>query len=134
MIETTARILLVVIIAGLCSGAAPALFWSVDMDNAWRFAFAGKLILTALFGCLLIGLPIALELFAFVRRQPEIKPIHLVSWASLAATFLVIPISATGGTLGSMMFGIPLFIAANVFAVAGWFLVLKRMRARTSDR
>ena len=128
--EAAARGVLVAIIAALCSAAPMIVLLAWDMDGHSRASFAGGLMLLALAGNLLIGLPISLVAFGYLRRRDSLSKAGLLALANVVASALVLTLAATGGLFAATFYGIPTFIAANAFAIFGWFIVIKPARAR----
>ena len=79
----------------------------------------------ALAGNLLIGLPVALLVYRMARNSPDFGLWHLVGLANAIVLCLVIVLFSAGGAFGVIFFGIPMLMAANAFAIMGWFLVFK---------
>ncbi len=50
--------------------------------------------------------------------------------ANVTASVIVLALTAIGGLFVTIFYGVPILIAANAFAIAGWFIVIKPARAR----
>ena len=128
--ELAARAVLVAVIAALCSAIPMMVLLTWDMDDGPRVSLTGGLMLIALVGNLLIGLPISLFAFRHLRRAEQLTMPRIFSVANVAASVIVLALTAIGGLFVTIFYGIPIFIAANSFAIAGWFIVIKPARAR----
>jgi len=102
-----------------------AVLLTLDMDANLRLFGGIKLVFISLLGNLLIGLPIALLLYRFFWRSREIGLSKLLVTSNAIAIFLGIILFVLGGNYNVLFFGFPIFLAANTFAIVGWFLVVK---------
>lgn len=107
---------------------ATLLTW--DMDPELRLFVAARLFLMAITGCFMIGLPISLATYGLLQNNHQYGLWTLVLIANLAALALAFLAGSAAGIFGLVFYGLPIFIAANVFAVAGWFIVVKPVRAK----
>jgi ABC-type tungstate transport system substrate-binding protein len=120
-----ARSLLVALIATAVSGFPMAVLVTLDIDQNLRLVQGIYLVFISLLGNLLIGLPTALLLYRLVWRSKEIGLCKLLVTSNAIAIVLAIILLALSGTFGLLLLGFPIFLAANTFAVVGWFLVVK---------
>jgi hypothetical protein len=120
-----ARSLLVALIATAVSGFPMAVLVTLDVDQNLRLVQGIYLVFIPLLGNLLIGLPTALLLYRFVWRSKEIGLCKLLVASNAIAIVFAIILLVLSGTFGLLFLGFPIFLAANTFAVAGWFLVVK---------
>jgi hypothetical protein len=129
-LATIAKAALVALIAAVCSGLPMIALLTWDMDAGLRLTSGFGFLVLALFGNFLIGLPIALLTYRSIRDEESFGRWHLIGWANLIASMIVLALTAIGGLFVTIFYGIPIFIAANAFAVAGWFIVIKPARAK----
>jgi len=102
-----------------------------DMDSGPGLGLGLNLFVLALLGNFLIGLPIALLTYWRIRDRQDIGLWHLIGVANLAAGLFLIVLFGSFGAFGLIFYGIPTAISANVFAIAGWFVVLGSERSKT---
>ncbi len=81
---------------------------------------------------LLIGLPIAFLSFVLAQERLQGSPGTIFLMANLAGVVMLLTCYALAGLLFVIYFGGPAVIAANVYAVLGWFWVVKPMGAAQS--
>ncbi len=101
-----------------------------DMDHGPNISFTSGVVLIALVGNFLIGLPTSLLAFYYLRKDEQISMRKLWFLANAIASIIVFALTGIGGLFVTIFYGIPIFIAANAFAIAGWFIVIKPARAR----
>lgn len=130
LMEIAARGVLVAIIAAFCSAMPMIMLLTWDMDDGPRASLSGGLMLIALAGNFLIGLPISLLVFRYLRRAEQLTMRRLLLLANVTSSVIVFALTAIGGLFVTIFYGIPIFIAANAFAIAGWFIVIKPALAR----
>ncbi|MEP1420639.1 MAG: hypothetical protein ABJK59_02580 [Erythrobacter sp.] len=120
---------LVAICAALIAGVPMSVLLTLDVDSGFKLEAASKLIGFALMGSVLVGLPIALLTY-FLAAQRLSKSISIVLLAAnLAGAMMVLACVALGGAFAALFLGLPSVLAANAYAVLGWFWILKPMAA-----
>jgi hypothetical protein len=125
-----ARAVLVALIAAACSATLMIVLLTWDMDSGLGLSLVPGFLVIALVGNLLIGLPIALLTYWCIRGRQDLGLWHLIGLANLV-TCVFLSVLATGGAFGLIFYGIPIAVSANVFAIAGWLIVVGPMRAKT---
>ncbi len=133
MLELGARMLIVALIAAISSGVPTAFVLTQDVEANLRLAQGLRLTTLALVGCIVVGLPVATFTFFKIRDNRSIKYGSLLIIANLIAVALVALLAILAGAFGATFFGIPTNLAANAFAIAGWFIVLKPARANSQE-
>ena len=95
--EVAARGVLVAIIASLCSAGPMIVLLTWDTDNGSLAALTGGPMLIALVGNLLIGLPISLLAFRYLRRAEQLTKSKVLLLANMTASVIVLALTAIGG-------------------------------------
>ncbi len=129
MLALLARAVLVTLLAAVISGLPMATLLTWGMEPGLRLFAAARLFLVAIIGSFLIGLPISLATYGLLNSNQQCGVWTLVVIGNLAAIALALLAGSAAGIFGLVFYGIPILIAANVFAVAGWFIVMKPTRA-----
>ena len=88
-------------------------------------ALSLEILPVALLGSYAIGFPIALLVYALAGRQLGRSPANVGLVAGLASVVMILASIVIGGASGVLIFGVPATLAAVVFAVLGWFWILK---------
>ena len=128
--EIAARGVLVAIIAAFFSAMPIILLLIWETGDVSRVSQTSGLMVIALAGNFLIGLPISLLVFRYLRRAEQLNMRRLLLLANITSSVIVLALTAIGGLFVTIFYGIPIFIAANAFAIAGWFIVIKPALAR----
>ncbi len=68
----------------------------------------------------LIGLPISLDAYNYLRRHRKLTYRSALKVANLASGFLLLLLAASMGIVAIALYGVPILIAANVWAICGW--------------
>ena len=129
MIARAVRMALTATIASVFSGLPMTALLTIGSDPDYIFAATSRYMGLAFAGNFLIGLPVAFLVYRMVRGSPDVGLWHLAGLANLFALGLVFVLFVTGGAFGVVFLGIPVLLAANAYAIAGWFLVIKPERA-----
>ena len=82
----------------------------------------------ALMGSYCIGLPVALLTFVLSKDHLIRSPKTLATITALAGVMMVLAALTFGDEFTALVFGLPAAVAGAVFAVLGWFWILKPMR------
>jgi len=115
------------ILIATCAGIAAWLPVALTLFGT-DFGASFPLIYLALLGSFAVGLPIAL-LTLFLAGKAMSDRIGTVMTAANCGGFMLLLVTAVlGGPFGVLYYGVPSWIAANVFGLLGWFLILKPMR------
>jgi hypothetical protein len=99
------------------------------MDPELRMAAISRMLLLALAGALVVGLPSAVLMFWLIKDDAQFGFWKLALVANGFVIFLVSILALFPGSFAVVFFGVPTVLAANAFTVVGWFLVLKPYRA-----
>jgi hypothetical protein len=76
---------------------------------------------------LIIGLPVAFLCFVLTHRKIANSPGIVFLMANLAGVVMVLTCYFAFGYNSMFSFGLPAVLAANVYAILGWFWVVKPM-------
>ncbi|BDI61147.1 hypothetical protein [Qipengyuania nanhaisediminis] len=115
-------------VAALAAWLPMAILFASGTDGSSGATFAVQLLPVALLGSFAIGLPVAL-LVLFLASDTLIRKIGAVLMAAnLARVMMILVTSLLWGQFGALFYGVPSWIAANVFALLGWLWILKPMR------
>lgn len=82
----------------------------------------------ALLGTFIVGLPIALLTYFLARKQLAASPTTVFLVANFAGAVMLIVTVLLGDVFGGIFVGIPSWIAANTFAVLGYFWIIRPER------
>ncbi|WP_095010912.1 hypothetical protein [Tsuneonella mangrovi] len=104
-----------------------------DVDPTMRLGVAFNYIEFAMAGSFLIGLPVAIGIFFGFRELPDFRFPHLLLLANFIAALLIFIIVGMSGAFGAVFLGVPILFAANVFAIAGWFMVFRPYQMKHVD-
>lgn len=115
------RCLIVTIAAAVVTWLPMAFLLTVDMDVNLALFFALKLFLLSIAGCALIGLPVAL-LLVWRLDRPSLP--QLLLWANGCAMVLIFFSFVFAQGFGVLFLGLPCVLAANAFALFGWFIIV----------
>jgi hypothetical protein len=126
-----AKVFLVAVLAGLASGLPIATLLTWDLDFGLRLNAIARLLSLAMVGSFLIGLPVSLLTYQLLKADQQFGIRTLVLIANVAAVIVASLAGAAAGVFGLVFFGLPILIAANVFAVAGWLFIVKPTRANS---
>jgi hypothetical protein len=124
------RSLLVTLIATALTGLPMAVLLTLEMDADLKLFQGAKYVFISLLGNLLIGLPMALFCYCFVLRAKDIGLGKLLLISNAIAIVLGFILFILGGNFSLLFLGLPVWLAANTFAVVGWFLVVKPQQYR----
>ncbi len=115
----------IALIAGLAAWLPMAILLTVDMDANLALPAAVRMLPLALLGAFAVGLPIALLTYVLSgsHLRGSAYPVFLA--ANLAGMVLLTVTFLLGHLFGVFLFGLPTLVAANVFALLGWFWILK---------
>ena len=86
----------------------------------------------AALGSFAVGLPVALLTFQLAGHQLASKMSNVFVAANLGGVMLLLVTALLGETFGALFYGLPCVIAANIYALLGWFWILKPMREASS--
>ena len=124
-----AKAVAISILAGLLAALPFAVLFAIGADFSFA-VFAGLRYLAFGVGAsLLVGLPISLVVFQIVRRDPNFMLHDLMLIANGVGVILAAVIAFWSGWLAIFFLGIPVIIAANVFAILGWRKILEPYQA-----
>ncbi len=107
-----------------------AILLTWDMELGLRLLLAARLFLVAITGSFIIGFPILLATYGLLHNNHQFGLWTLVLIGNLTAIALAFLAGTAVGMFGLVFYGLPIIIAGNVFAVAGWFIIVKPMRAK----
>ena len=124
-----ARAVYVAVIAGVIASVPIAILFSIGMDAELIFTAAIRFLAFGIGASLLVGLPIALLVFQFIRRDPNFMLHDLVLIANGTGIILATIAGIWSDWMGVFFIGIPTIIAANVFALLGWRKILEPYQA-----
>jgi hypothetical protein len=125
-----ARFILVAFIAALCAGIPMATILTTGMPENLKLVAGPRLLLLAASGSFFIGLPVAIVTFLSMRNDHGLTIEKLLRLANVAAMALTVLVSVFAGAVGFVLIGLPIFVAANSFAIAEWFIIIKPERRR----
>lgn len=114
------------VVVAFVAAIAAWLPWGVF--SALEDGISFELLPIALLGSYAVGLPIALLCIFMAGKHLRETPAVVFLMANLAAVTLLIASYAIADLFGFIFLGIPSFLAANVFAMMGWFWILRPMR------
>ena len=114
------------VVIAVFAAIAAWLPWAVL--NAADGGLSLTLLPIALIGSLAVGLPVALLTYHLAGNELRKSPKNVFLAANFAGVVMLLVTSLLGSLFGGMFFGIPSMIAANVFALFGWFWILKPQR------
>ena len=124
-----ARAVYVAVIAGVIASVPIAILFSIGMDAELIFTAAIRFLAFGIGASLLVGLPIALLVFQFIRRDPNFMLHDLVLTVNGTGIILATIAGIWSDWMGVFFIGIPTIIAANVFALLGWRKILEPYQA-----
>ncbi|HQV02727.1 MULTISPECIES: hypothetical protein [unclassified Novosphingobium] len=116
-------------IASVLSGLPMTVLLTSGGDPDYILSAATVYMGLAFAGSFLIGLPVALLVYRLARDFQDFGLWHLAGLANAIALCVGLVLFTGGGAFGVIFLGIPILLAANAFAIAGWFLVFKPERA-----
>jgi hypothetical protein len=116
-------------IASLVSGMPMTVLLTSGGDPDYVLSAATQYMGLAFAGNFLIGLPVALIVFRLVRGLQDFGLWQLAGLANAIALVVVLVLFIGSGAFGVIFLGIPVLMAANAYAIGGWFLVFKSERA-----
>lgn len=87
-----------------------------------------RFLAVAAMGSFAVGLPIALLTYYLAGEQLRQSAGTVFMIANMAGVMLLLVTILLGQVFGGFVFGVPSLIAANVYAVLGWFWILKPQR------
>ncbi len=87
-----------------------------------------QLFAVAAVGSFAVGLPIALLTYYLAGEQLRQSAVTVFMIANMAGVMLLLVTMVLGQVFGGFVFGVPSLIGANVYAVLGWFWILKPQR------
>jgi hypothetical protein len=122
------RALLIAFLAGVAAWLPLVLIF-----YEWVEDEALTLLPVALFGSFVIGLPIALLVYYLAKDALKRSPSAVFMLANLAGVMMILTSYFLTNRAGMLLFGVPSWIAANVYAVLGWFWILKPGRAANEN-
>ena len=128
MVKFILKAIFVAIIAALVAGIPMVVLLTWGMDANLRLSAGLRLLPIAFFGSFLIGLPVALLTFSRIRNRDIFGLGKLAMLANLVALGLVLLFYALAREFGVIFYGIPTILAANAFAISGWFVIVKPAR------
>jgi hypothetical protein len=112
-------------IASVCSGLPITVLLTIGGEPDYILEASVKYMGLAFGGNLLIGLPVALFVYRMARNSDNFGLWYLVGLANAIALCFVLVLFLTAHAFGVIFLGIPILLAANAYAVAGWFFVFK---------
>lgn len=127
------KAIIVSLLAGVLATLPFAILFTLEMDASLRLFVGLRYFAFGVSSALLIGLPIALVTFRLVGRDSGFGLGKLIFVANGVAIILVAFLAMVAGWFGVFFFGIPVALAANVFAIAGWLLIMRPLRISSND-
>lgn len=118
----------IAVVAALVAWLPMAVLVTWDMDLELRVPTAIRLLSVSLLGTLAIGLPVTLLTYFLARKELEKSFKTVLLTANLAGIVMLLVTTVLGNLFGGFVFGIPSILAANTFAVLGWFWIIKPHR------
>lgn len=112
-------------IAALAAWLPPAVLVGWGIDANLRLPLAVNLLVVAMAGSFVLGLPVAAMFIAIAGRTFDGGLAGLLGLGAATGLVLLVMTGALGGQFGALFLGGPAFIAAMVYAVLGWFWILK---------
>ena len=122
------RMGLTALAAAALSGLPVALLLTIDAPIEYKAPAIARYLVLALAGNFLIGLPLAYWVFVALRDNPDFGMGSVIIIANAIAVIGLLLLIMIGGAFAAVFLGIPVIIAANAFALVGWFLVFKPYR------
>ena len=121
------------LVTAVCAGFLAASFLVViEGEEYLTNELIGGLVAVSVMSSFLIGLPVALLIFALSWRQLMNSPTQMAMTTVLAGIMMVLTSFAIGDEAGVLLLGIPAFIAALTYGILGWFWILKPLRKANS--
>ena len=121
------------LVTAVCAGFLAASFLVViEGEEYLTNELIGGLVAVSVMSSFLIGLPVALLIFALSWRQLMNSPTQMAMTTVLAGIMMVLTSFAIGDEAGVLLLGIPAFIAALTYGILGWFWILKPQRKANS--
>lgn len=122
------KALAIAIFAGALAALPFAVLFTIGMDLSLIFSAAARYIAFGVFGSLVVGLPIALLIFRLIRSDRNFGKAELILTANGVAIVFAAILALSDGWFGAFLFGLPITVAANVYAIAGWRYILQDLR------
>ena len=123
-----AKAVAISIFAGVLAALPFAALFAIGMDLPFAvFAGLGYLAF-GVAASMVIGLPIAALVFKLIKSEQSFDRMHLILVANGTATMIATLLGVLDGWFGAFFLGLPTFLAANVYAIAGWRLILRSYR------
>ncbi len=122
--------LVIALLAGLIPWLVFAMFLAPGNIRGWDGLFGPSIVFlpVGLLGSVAVGLPIALLTYGLAGRVMAHKPPAVFVAANLAAVMMALVLAVLGGPLTAILYGVPCWISANIFAVLGWLWILRPLR------
>ncbi len=127
------RALLIALLAALAAWLPLAVLVALDIDVGIIPSYSVLLLPLALFGSFALGLPIALLVYWLAGKSLTGSPKTVFMMANLAGVMMMLASFVLAGESGIRLLGIPSWIAANVYALLGWFWILKPGRVESQN-
>lgn len=109
-------------------------FWlGANEQHSWGIEMPLRLFPIALIGSFGVGFPIAALVYFLAKDQLRKAPGILFLIANLAGTMMILTSYFLTDASGMLLLGVPSLIAANVFALLGWFWILKPGRSESKN-
>ena len=125
-----------VMIAALAGAVATlpiAIMFSFGMDPMLAIPTGLALVGYGVALSFLVGLPIALLVFQIVRHNQFFSIQNLFMIANGAAVCLTALAALFAGWMAVFLLGVPIFIAANIYATVGWRQVVEPYQVQLDD-
>ncbi len=81
-------------------------------------------------GNFVVGLPVALLVYALARKHLVQAPASLAMISVLSGVMLILASYVIGDERAALIFGLPAFASAITFGAAGYFLIIRPQRPR----
>ncbi len=131
-----AKFVLIAFAAGVAAWVPAGLHFAALGADLSKAADTGNIQLfwlqISLLGSFAVGLPVALLVYYLAAPQLAQRPATIFLIAALAGVMMILTCAVFGDASSMVLFGIPSFIAANTYAVLGYFLIIRPMR-QTAD-
>ena len=123
-----AKAVAISLLAGLLAALPFAVLFAIRMDFHLAMFVGFRYLAFGVAASAIIGLPIAMLVFKLIKDDQSFDRSHLLLVANGAALVITTILGILSGWFGAFFLGLPTFLAANVYAIAGWRMVLRNYR------
>lgn len=118
----------IAVLAGALGALPFAVLLTMGMDLPLIAAAVLRYLAFGIVASLIVGLPIALLVFKLTRSDQNFGRAEVFLTANGAAIVIATILAIFAGWFGAFFLGLPVFLAANVYAIAGWLFILRDYR------